>query len=92
MSKNMKSNDASRTRRAMVGNKLSFSAAEAYKLLRTNVMFSLPDEENCRVFGMTSSIQGEGKSTTSINLAYTIAESDKRVLLIEMDMRLPVMH
>lgn len=92
MSKNMKSNDASRTRRAMVGNKLSFSAAEAYKLLRTNVMFSLPDEESCRVFGMTSSLQGEGKSTTSINLAYTIAESDKRVLLIEMDMRLPVMH
>ncbi len=82
----------SRIRRTMIGSKLSFSAAEAYKLLRTNVMFSLPDEENCRVFGITSSVQGEGKSTTAVNLAYSIAEADKRVLLIEMDMRLPVMH
>lgn len=82
----------SRIRRAMVGNKLSFSASEAYKLLRTNVMFSLPDEDYNRVFGITSSVQGEGKSTTAINLAYSIAEANKRVLLIEMDMRLPVMH
>ena len=77
----------------MVGSKLSFSASEAYKLLRTNVMFSLAeDEDGSRIFGVTSPVKGEGKSTTAINLAYSIAESSKRVLLIEMDMRLPVLH
>ena len=79
-------------RDAFIGEKLSFSSAEAYKLLRTNLMFSLPGEEGCRVFGITSSVPGEGKSTTAINLAYSFALAEKRVLLIEMDMRLPVLH
>lgn len=70
---------------------LNFTAAEAYKLLRTNLQFTLPgdEEDACRVIGITSSIHGEGKSTTSINLAYTLAETGKRVLLIDADMRLP---
>lgn len=67
---------------------LNFAAAEAYKLLRTNLQFSMP-EKACRIVGVTSSIHGEGKSTTSINLAYTLAQSGKRVLLIDADMRLP---
>ena len=67
---------------------LSFAASEAYKLLRTNLQFSLP-EKNCHVIGVTSSVRGEGKSTTSVNLSYTIAQSGKRVMLIDADMRLP---
>ena len=67
---------------------LSFAAAEAYKLLRTNLLFALPEQE-CRIIGVTSSIRGEGKSTTSVNLAYTLAQTGKRVLLIDGDMRLP---
>ena len=67
---------------------LSFAASEAYKLLRTNLLFSLPDKP-CRIVGVTSSIRGEGKSTTSVNLAYTFAQTGKRVLLIDGDMRLP---
>jgi capsular exopolysaccharide synthesis family protein len=78
-------------RRAMIGDKMSFAAAEAYKLLRTNLMFSFSGEEAHRVIGMTSSFRGEGKSLTSINLAYTFAEAEKRVLLIEGDMRIPTM-
>lgn len=75
--------------RAMLGDRLSFAASEAYKLLRTNLTFALPDEQRCRVVGITSASRSEGKSTTSINLAYTIAETGKRVLLVEADMRRP---
>lgn len=72
-----------------LGPELNFVASEAYKLLRTNLMFSLPDEKECRVIGITSSIRGEGKSTTALNLAYALAETEKKVLLMELDMRLP---
>ena len=75
--------------REMLGSKLNFAAAEAYKLLRTNLTFSLADETGCKVIGITSALREEGKSTTSINLAYTIAETGKDVLLLECDLRLP---
>ena len=77
-----------RQQKTMLCDGLSFAAAEAYKLLRTNLQFSLP-EKPCRIIGVTSSVRGEGKSTTSVNLAYTIAQAGKRVLLIDADMRLP---
>lgn len=77
-------------RKSMIGPKMNFAAAEAYKLLRTNVMFSFTEAKN-RILGITSSFRGEGKSLTSINLAYTFAEAGKNVLLIEGDMRLPTM-
>ena len=73
----------------VIGNKLSFAAAEAYKLLRTNLDFSLPDTEGCKIIGVTSALRGEGKSTTSINIAYTEALTGKKVLLLEADLRLP---
>lgn len=74
---------------AIYGAELSFAAAEAYKRLRANIMFALPDEQRCRTIGITSACGGEGKSTTSVNLAYMLAEAGERVLLIEADMRLP---
>lgn len=77
-------------RRNTVGDKLNFAAAEAYKLLRTNLVFSMSDESDCKIIGVTSALRGEGKSTTAINLAYTLAETRKKVLLIEADMRIPV--
>lgn len=75
----------------ILGDKLSFSAAEAYKLLRTNLFFCLPEGNNhsCPVVGVTSSVQGEGKSTTCINISYMLAENGKRVCLIEGDLRAP---
>ena len=73
---------------------LNFAASEAYRLLRTNVLFGLPFSalkggQTCRVIGITSSLSGEGKSTTALNLAYVLAESGRKILLIEADMRLP---
>ena len=77
-----------RLQKSMLCDGLSFAAAEAYKLLRTNLRFSMP-EKDCHIVGVTSSVRGEGKSTTAVNLAYTLAQSGKRVLLIDADMRLP---
>ena len=75
----------------LIGGGMNFAASEAYKLLRTNLMFSFSETDRCNIIGMTSAFRGEGKSLTSINLAYTFAEAKKRVLLIEGDMRLPTM-
>ncbi len=69
--------------------KLSFAAAESYKLLRANISFCFSDQQDCHVIGVTSSVRSEGKSTTSINLAYTLAQTNQRVCLVDCDFRLP---
>ena len=75
--------------RTMFGPGLNFAASEAYKLLRTNIMFSFPEEGKCHVVGVTSSVQDEGKSSTTSNLAYALSETGKKVLLLEADLRRP---
>lgn len=77
--------------RKTLGSNLNFAAAEAYKLLRTNLDFSLPGEKKCKVIGVTSALRGEGKSTTAVNIAYTMAQSGGKVLLVEADLRLPTL-
>ena len=77
--------------RKTLGENLSFAAAEAYKLLRTNLDFSIPAKDKCKIIGVTSAMKGEGKSTTAVNIAYTMAQSHGKVLLIEADLRLPTL-
>ncbi|MBR5447931.1 MAG: CpsD/CapB family tyrosine-protein kinase [Clostridia bacterium] len=85
-----KSYSAMELRKRSVGKSLSFAASEAYKLLRTNLMFSMSDESECKIVGVTSALRGEGKSTTSMNLAYSLAENGSKTILVEADMRIPV--
>ena len=62
--------------------------SEAVRTLRTGVVLSQMDDENNKVIEVTSSIPGEGKTTTSINLAFSLGQIEK-VLLIDADMRKP---
>jgi capsular exopolysaccharide synthesis family protein len=73
----------------LVGAGISFAASEAYKLLRTKLQFSFVDDNDCHIIGISSAMAGEGKSLSSVNLAYSLAQLDKRVLLIDCDMRRP---
>jgi capsular exopolysaccharide synthesis family protein len=75
--------------RTMFGPNLNFAATEAYKLLRTNLMFSFSDEGTGHVIGITSAVQSEGKSSTASNAAYALAEAGCHVLLLEGDLRRP---
>lgn len=65
-----------------------FSVREAYKALRTNLIFSLPGEK-CKKILITSANQHEGKSTVAINLGIAFAQNNANVLLIDCDLRLP---
>lgn len=67
------------------------AASEAYRALRTNVQFSRPDALVQTVV-VTSANPGEGKSVTAGNLAAVMAQSGRRVLLIDADLRRPSLH
>lgn len=71
-----------------------FRVVEAYKTLRTNILFSVPAVEGrSRRFMFTSANPGEGKSTTSANTAITFAQqTDVKVVLIDADLRKSTAH
>ena len=66
-------------------------AAEAYRALRTSVLF-LGLDRQMRSIQVTSPLQGEGKSTTAANLAVTLAQAGTRVIAMCCDLRRPRLH
>lgn len=73
---------------------MPYSSKEAFKRLRTNLLISLGDVSgnSKNVIGITSAQPSEGKSTVAINLAYSIAELGKSVILLDCDLRRPSIH
>lgn len=65
--------------------------SEQFRTIRTNINFSNPDKEIKSII-VTSSSPGEGKSTSSANIAAVYAQAGKRVLLVDADMRKPTVH
>lgn len=72
---------------------MPYSAREAFKRMRTNVLISLGEKaEKTNIIGITSAQPSEGKSTVSINLAYSLAELGKSVIVLDCDLRRPAIH
>ena len=71
-----------------------FSVKESYKMMRTNIIFSVSgkSESGCKLVALTSANAGEGKTTTTVNLAIAFAQTGSRVLAIDCDMRKPRLH
>jgi capsular exopolysaccharide synthesis family protein len=65
--------------------------SEAYRRLRTNIEFSNRDGA-LKTIAITSAVPGEGRSTTSANIAVAYAQANKNVLLIDADLRKPSQH
>lgn len=79
------------TKRIVTNFKPKSPEAEAYRTLRTNITHAgLP--EGTKMLLATSSYPGEGKTVTMVNLGITMAEMGKRVLMVDADIRRPVLH
>ena len=75
----------------IVENKPKSIVAEAYRTLRTNIQYSSFDKE-IKTIAVTSAEMAEGKSTVAGNIALTFAQSEKKVILIDCDLRNPSVH
>ena len=77
---------------ATIATSMSEGAAEGMQLLSLKLPFCFADEDGCHVLGVSSAMAGEGKSTSAVNLAYSLAKLKNRVLLMDCDLRRPSVH
>ena len=68
------------------------SISEQYRTVRTNLQFAVAGDQPLRSMAVVSSGPGEGKSTSSANLAVVFAQAGRRVLLVDADMRKATVH
>ena len=66
--------------------------SEAFRILRTNLSFLIPNKDKSNVIFVTSTVKGEGKTFVSINLAVTLSSLGKKVVIIGADLRNPQLH
>lgn len=66
--------------------------SEQFRTVRTNIEFAGAALDKCQVIMFTSSAMSEGKSTVSANVAVTWAQAGKKVLLVDADLRRPIVH
>lgn len=78
------------TTQLITGN-VPFEFSEAYKALRTNFNFVSRNGENRKIL-ITSAIPNEGKTSITINLAISLVQTGKKVLVVDTDMRNPTLH
>jgi capsular exopolysaccharide synthesis family protein len=83
--------DAGGTRQLIASMRSKAPETEAYRTLRTNIQFSSVDKP-IRSLLVTSSSPGEGKSTTTANLAVVMAQTGQKVIVVDTDLRRPVLH
>ena len=91
-SKNIVNQNEIKPEDAIINPNSEFAVVEAYKSIRTNIMYSMPKTEGAKTIVLTSASAGEGKTTTCINLAQTFAQMNARVLLLDCDLRKPKIH
>ena len=91
LSKKNKGSETKATSNEALSDNTKFAIVESYKSARSNIMFSLSAEDQ-KVFAVTSYSKGEGKSTVSANLAISFSKMERRVLLIDCDLRRPNVH
>lgn len=76
---------------SQVSKKVPFAVSEAYKNIRTNLISQL-NKQNSKIAVISSPNASEGKSTTSINVAISLSQINKKVLLIDADLHRPSIH
>ncbi len=66
--------------------------SEAFRALRTRIQFSHPDKDSIKTILITSSAPQEGKTTVAINLGGSFAQSNRKTLVVDCDLRKPRIH
>lgn len=90
--KNEKKTAPEQPRSKLLTEEISYQIKEAYKTARTNILFALKKKEGCNIVAFTSAIPGEGKTTSTLNVAITFAMTGVKVLVIDADLRKPKIH
>ena len=87
-SRNNKKTELLNEQKQVLSEASAWPVQEAYKALRTNLMFSLPGNES-KAIGVTSALKLDGKSINAVNMAISFAQLGKKVVLVEADLRMP---